>query len=58
MKDVKVELAPSKLKRSSDGELFSKNDNGSYSMDTSMMIPKYEWSLQPAPNGYKRIRGN
>lgn len=40
------ENAPEKLERISDGEIFSLNEDGTYSMDSSLMFIKYTYSLE------------
>lgn len=37
---------PDVLWRISDGEKFEINENGTYSMENCMMVPKYEWSYK------------
>jgi hypothetical protein len=38
-------VPPQALERIDDGEIFSINPDGTYSMDSSTMLPKYTYSL-------------
>jgi len=40
----KSEQTPNVLYRKDDGEIFRKNDDGTYSMDRCMMAVPYKWS--------------
>ena len=45
-------MSPKYLYRSSDGQRFSLQPNGKYTMDDSQMVPKYEYppAALPAPD--------